>query len=513
MADRLYIPVEYVNYKMQNNLANLFTHEVERYISPGFCSACNTEHEYEPPCDEGENCPYKARKLFMYEKEVFKGKKTIAIWRGHLPLINKLFGKDFSIKDKRATPAATQGPIKFNDDFEIYNYQKEAISKWAGSGFGGMITAPARSGKTVLGAYITVRLGLKTLILCHQIELVDQFYTTFKKFTDGTAVSKFQPKPRVVRAIGGNIVDLVEQDIDVILSTYQTFLSIKGQQRLEDVRNSFGLLIVDEAHLVGSRCFSQVVTKFNSFLKLGLTATPDRKDGRDVLAKYATGPVVSHVSPPQLIGKAYMMSTNISPGQWSHWPTLISRLVNSKTRNKMIVATALKDLKLKRNLIMLTDRRKHAEVLVSMLKDAGVKRVFLYYGGMPNAKAILKKARLGKTNVLVATRKKARFGLDIPPLDTYYCLTPINNAPNFYQEFSRIRTPYEDKYDPLVRVFVDKAGACRGCAKTCEKVLHEQGFTVNYGRATYGKAKRSIQTDDSGYNRSPMWDKFSILPE
>jgi superfamily II DNA or RNA helicase len=513
LADRLYIPIEYVNYKVQNNLANLFTHEIERYISPGFCSACNVEHAYEPPCEEGENCPYKVKKLFMYEKEIFKGKKTIAIWRGYLPLIDRLFGKDFSIKDRRATPAATQGPIKFNKDFELYTYQKEAICKWAGSGFGGMINAPARSGKTLLGAYITARLGLKTLILCHQSELVDQFYVTFKDFTDGTIVSKFKPKPRVIRAKGGNIVDLVEQDIDVILSTYQTFLSAKGQQRLEAVRESFGLLIIDEAHLVGADKFSKAVTKFNSFLKLGLTATPDRKDGRDVLAKYATGPVVSHVTPPQLVGKSYMMSTNISPGQWSHWPTLISRLVKSKTRNKMIVATALKDLKRGRNIIMLTDRRRHAEVLVDRLKKEGAKKVFLYYAGLPNAKAILKKAREGKTNVLVATRKKAQFGLDIPPLDTYYCLTPINNAPNFYQEFSRIRTPYENKYDPLVRVFVDKAGACKGCAKTCEKVLREQGFSIGYGRATLGKTKRTSKTDDSGYTRSPMWDKFSILPE
>lgn len=510
LSDRFYVPLNYTDSKFQTNLANFFTHEISRYISPAFCSSCYQEHGYDPPCEDGKSCPYSTKTLLMYDRLYRKDRKTLALWRGDLNLINKLFGSSFYVIDKRATPIIAQNPIKFDKDFELYYFQKKAIAQWAGSGCGGMIQAPARSGKTIIGAYIAARLGLKTLILCHQYELVDQFYATFKKFTDGADISKFQPKARVVKAVGGNVVDLVERNVDVIISTYQTFITEKGQRRLKDIRNAFGLLIIDECHLASSNCFSQVVTKFNSFLKLGLTATPNRKDGRDILAKYAIGPVVSHVTPPQLTGKSYMMYTDVSPGQWTHWPTLISRLVKSKTRNKKIVNTALKDLKEGRNIIMLTDRRKHAEAIVKLLKQKGVKQVHLFYGGLPNGKQILEKARQNKTKVLVATRKKAQFGLDIPPLDTYYCLTPINNEHNFYQEFSRIRTPHEDKHEPLVRVFVDKSNACRSCAKTCKKVLIREGFEVQQGIAKLGRSKA---TTTKNYGRSPLWDKFSILPD
>jgi superfamily II DNA or RNA helicase len=503
LREMLYIRAEDVDAKLYRKIVKNFTHTIKRYVPPSFCEGCYRKYDSEPPCQEGEECPYKTQTLIMFKKTSLNGRKVIGLWRGDLLLLREVLGKRFRFADKRDIVTASY-PISFTK--ELWGHQKEAIRDWAKGKHGGMVKAPARSGKTVIGAYITVRLGLKTLILCHQDDLLDQFLETFKEFTDYKKAAKIAGQPIIQKARKGNIVNLVERDVDIILSTYQTFITKLGKGRLDQVKNKFGLVIVDEAHLVGANLYSKVTTNINSFLRLGLTATPDRKDGRDILAKYALGPVTASVAPKELVGNGYLIYTQQSVGQWAYWPTMVRRLVNKKARNEIIVSYALKDLADGHKLIMITDRRVHAQILAEMLIKYKARPQILYRG--VNRKKILRLARQGKLPVIIATRKIARFGLNVPPWSAYYCLTPINNPPNFYQEFSRVRTPHEGKKDPIVRVFVDNFKASYACGNTCARVLKEQGFTVK--KESYDEGLLSKVLKRKG-KKSKVWSKFDLL--
>jgi superfamily II DNA or RNA helicase len=504
LADKLYVPIKYIDPELHFLVATLFVKTIEIYLPPSSCSLCYRDYYGEVPCDNNKkNCPYNKKKLFMFEQVTVKGEKFLALWRGDIPLLKKSL-KNFKVKDIRSTTKVSF-PLDFKGSLRVH--QKKAIAMWAGTGFGaGMIKAPARSGKTVIGVYIALRLGLKTLVLSHQGELLDQFYDTFKKFTNLEEVARFHKNPVVKKASGGNIVDLVKADTDIILAPYQTFISKKGQLRLKEIRNYFGLVIVDEVHLVGAPTFSQVVTKLNSFLRLGLTATPDRKDGRDILAKYSVGPVVSEVKPKQMAGKAYITHTDVSPGKWSHWPTLLKRLSKSKTRNRIIVSFVKEDVKKGHKLILITDRRDHVQILYDMIKEQGI-NVKMLLAGIPDRKQLLVDAKKGKIDVVVATRKLARYGLDVPPWSAYYCLTPINNEPNFYQEMSRVRTPYKGKKEPIARIFVDKCRASFRCSKSCEKVLNNEKFIVE----RVDKPKKLIKEKKTTRKKQTSWSKFNLL--
>ena len=70
---------------------------------------------------------------------------------------------------------------------------------------------------------------------------------------------------------------------------------------------------------------------------------------------------------------------------------------------------------------------------------------------------------------------------------------------NYYQEMSRIRTPYpkelecklgKKKQTPLIRVFLDRGhGAVFACFKIIDKVHIEQNFEVVYTESVYTKKK------------------------
>ena len=69
-------------------------------------------------------------------------------------------------------------------------------------------------------------------------------------------------------------------------------------------------------------------------------------------------------------------------------------------------------------------------------------------------------------------------GLDIPRLTTFFNLTPSSNKPNYYQELSRVRTPFENKLLAYIVDFVDFHPIALGCLKSRKKVYVEQGFEI-----------------------------------
>ena len=70
---------------------------------------------------------------------------------------------------------------------------------------------------------------------------------------------------------------------DIIIGMLQT-LSMKefANNRFDDI----GHVIIDECHCIPSRVFSRALLKINSPYMLGISATPNRKDGLTKVLKY-----------------------------------------------------------------------------------------------------------------------------------------------------------------------------------------------------------------------------------
>lgn len=125
-------------------------------------------------------------------------------------------------------------------------------------------------GKTCSGIYLISKLGLRAVILCHVTTLHSQWVSEFKKFCPSLRVKIVEES-----ATGTSIVKLLRNtDIDVFLMGV-----IKASHIDKTAFTDIGLVLVDEAHLCLTETFSSALLQFSPKYLIGLSATPDRRDG------------------------------------------------------------------------------------------------------------------------------------------------------------------------------------------------------------------------------------------
>ena len=138
-------------------------------------------------------------------------------------------------------------------------YLKNAYEKG-----GGIISLKCGGGKTVLALYILSALKCKTIIVVHKDFLMSQWLERIEQFIPDARVGRIQQ----------NIIDI--EDKDIVLAMAQS-LSMKEYNK--KTFESFGLAIFDECHHFGAEIFHKCMLKVASKYMLGLSATPNRKDG------------------------------------------------------------------------------------------------------------------------------------------------------------------------------------------------------------------------------------------
>ena len=127
----------------------------------------------------------------------------------------------------------------------------------------GILKAKCGWGKSFWGVKLVTEAGDHTMILMHTKLLQDQWRELFLKFTD------YDP---------GMIGDGVFNPKPITLGLY-----ISVNNRLDEIKNNYGRVIVDEVHRCGAELFSDTLTRFPARYKNGMSATPSRRDGKHVL--------------------------------------------------------------------------------------------------------------------------------------------------------------------------------------------------------------------------------------
>ncbi|BAB66691.1 DEAD/DEAH box helicase [Sulfurisphaera tokodaii] len=168
------------------------------------------------------------------------------------------------------------------DKIELRDYQAEAVKAWLKEKRG-IIVLPTGAGKTQVALKIVSIMKVATLIVVPTIDLITQWKERINKYLD------FDPG-----IIGGGEDSL--KGITVI--TYDS-----AYTRAEELGNKFPLLIFDEVHHLPSEGYSIMAQLFASPYRLGLTATPERDDGKHELYPILVGPIVYRKSVEELAGK------------------------------------------------------------------------------------------------------------------------------------------------------------------------------------------------------------------
>lgn len=354
-------------------------------------------------------------------------------------------------RDLRPEPKAVQ--IEFTGTLRAH--QVEAVERYKGSG---VLSLEVGLGKTVCAIAIACRMKVRTMIIVHKEFLANQWIERINQFCPGATIGRVQQ-------------DKCELDHPFVIAMIQTLCMRSHPTGTFD---TVGLVIVDEAHHVGAPAFSQAMFTMCPRYTLGLTATPDRKDGLTRILYWFLGPayftfgressknvVVTkvpfscpeyHQAPPMSrIGKVCLAS-------------MVNVLVENPERNQLLI-DIVRDVSATHHTLVLSDRRAHCEWIVGQIgPTAG-----LYMGGIRQADLDV----AAKCRVVVGTFSLAHEGLDIPSLSAIVLATPHSDVRQAVGRILRTDGP-KRVYD-----IVDMWSVMSAMYRKRLKIYQDSGFKVD----------------------------------
>lgn len=459
----------------------------------------------ESMCDKCDNLQYRPNDLCApcegYETTIKSwgrikkgGKPFITVPCGNMKkVIGKLGLEDLRVVDQRKE-YPFEHSIKFTGTLysgETVNGNKTAdqvkiVSQWMKKGTG-MIEAPPRSGKSVIGVKIVCDLKQKTLIIANQSDLLQNFNKTLvgdpdtglKAMTNIPRLRRKSNKPIV--AIVDSLQECLDDDLDIAMITYQKFLQDSGKALIKEFNKKYSVIVVDEAHGIGADCYAGFISSMTMKHRLALSATPDRKDGRSVLMFDHMGPIVAKSTTTAMLPKIELWETGIAaPGgrKFAHWAHFINYISMNEPRNRMIVKQVFADLRDGHQTIIIpVSTKAHMNELVRLInRQAKLNRMKRgekwgkevateFEAKTKDRKMKLADIENGKHRVIVAIYSLMKQGIDLKTPSVIYVSTPTSNPAMYYQLSNRICTPAMNKRQPIVRHMVDDFGQSVGCFK------------------------------------------------
>lgn len=313
-----------------------------------------------------------------------------------------------------------------------------------------MISAYPGFGKTAGAINLATSIKFKTLIIVNKIVLIKQWKESILKFCPTAKVQTLTAQSK-------------KQDVDFYIINAQNTEKM-GKTFFTDI----GTCVVDEAHMIMAETLSKSLQYVYPRYLIGLTATPYRPDGLDVLLNFYFGKY-------KIIRKlhrehtAYKVSTGFKPPVEKtiqgriNWGSILDAQANNDKRNDLIIRIIqhFSD----RNFLVLVKRVEQGKYLVNSLKKYGESVTDLIGSNQDfNTEA----------RILIGTCQKVGVGFDHSKLDTLLLATDLEEY--FVQYLGRIFRTKDNT--PIVFDLVDENSILNKHFNTRRKVYQEHGGIV-----------------------------------
>jgi superfamily II DNA or RNA helicase len=380
----------------------------------------------------------------------------IALPRGCLPGARALFrehGVDLVVEDKREDGSVLQ--VDFRG--ELTPMQEQAARAMLEHDTG-VLVAPPGTGKTVIAAYLVAARRRNALILVHRKPLLDQWVAQLSLFL-GIEEKEIGRIGAGTRRPTGKI------DVAMLQS-----LGRKGS--VSDLVAGYGLVIVDEAHHIPAVSFERVLSDVRARYVVGLTATPQRRDGHHPITQMQLGPIRfrepsgSQALPRPFAHRLIVRETSFSADSLPDGTgiqEIYAALAADQARNDLIFDDVVQRLEEKRSPILLTERRDHLEHFAQRLRGFARNLVVLHGGMRPKERRDVL-ARLAtipddEERLLLATGRYIGEGFDDARLDTLFLALPVSWKGTLVQYTGRLHRLRPGKTEVRIYDYVDRAVA------------------------------------------------------
>jgi len=170
----------------------------------------------------------------------------------------------------------------WSEDRTLRPYQMEALEAWRRARGRGVVVLPTGAGKSLLAMSAIQRTAKDTLIMVPTLDLMAQWVQQLE--------ASFEIE---IGQLGGGEHRITE----ITVSTYDS-----AYLHMEFLGHRFGLLVFDECHHLPSASYQWIAKMSIAPFRLGLSATPERNDGGDVLLFELVGPEVYRAKVQELRG-------------------------------------------------------------------------------------------------------------------------------------------------------------------------------------------------------------------
>lgn len=354
---------------------------------------------------------------------------------------------EWDVIDERA-----ESPVQYPDlKIDTYISQKYWVEKVLGlsddpSGCFLMLIPTAR-GKTIFALALGAKLRQKMLVITHRGLIYDGWMRDAEKFL---GISRKQ-----MGQIRGPKWDIGEC---VTIGMAQTLC--KYPDAWHGLFSQFGLVVVDECQIAPWESIMSMLDFCPSKYRIGITATPKRKDGLEsLLYLYFGFPIIEQTmeqvetrsSMPVDRAEFIISETDVEYGE--NYNEFLEGILYDPARNQLIVDAVMKEKGHK--CLIITNRQEHAELLHSMLQARTDSELLYGPTGEKEEERIVRKFMAGNGHALVSTDKKMDLGVNIPPLDRLFITVPYPNQMTIEQLIGRIRRKAPNKTDAVVYVVFD----------------------------------------------------------
>lgn len=374
--------------------------------------------------------------------------------RGLLPKVRELFTEHriaYKIVDER-TPG-TRVDLAFHGT--LRPQQVRAVETIAGHDEG-ILVAATGFGKTVVASALIAKRKVSTLIVVPSKVLADQWRDRLLVFLG------LQKKE--VGQLGAQRKRLTER-VDIAIDRS---LATMEPEKLAAFLAPYGQIIVDECHHAAAGGLIDALNAFRGRFRVGLTATPKRRDAKMPAVKMLLGPVVGRFK-GESIGdrRLTVVPTRCFSGYFAGaksgreaFDEAVRALMTNGLRNDLITRWAEDLLAVNRRTLVLTKRIEHLAILRERLSPL-TPHFFVLEASM-GAKA--RKALVADIEalppetplILLATGGVAGEGFDLPRLDALLLTFPVKWEGLLEQYVGRLLRPAPGKTDAWVVDFVDR---------------------------------------------------------
>jgi len=335
---------------------------------------------------------------------------------------------------------------------EPHAIQAEALAAlraaWAEGARKGLVVLATGLGKTLLAAFAAREMGARrVLFLAHREEILRQGIRAFERVLPERSSGLFMGLQR-------------DHGAELLFATVQT---LARKEHLENFSpDRFDLVIIDEFHHAAAASYLRVIEHFEPKFMLGLTATPERGDGADLLTLcgepiHRAG-LIEGIARRLLVPFTYRgIKDDIDyaaiPWRRGHFaPEALDEALTRESHAAQALAQYLKHAgSTPRRGLWFCASIAHAEYIATFLTRHGVAAAAVHSGPTGASRSeSLRRLGVGELQAIAAV-DVFNEGVDVPDIDVVVLLRPTESRVVFLQQIGRgLRLPERSQKSRLL---------------------------------------------------------------